>query len=58
MVQEEVEEDDLDLDDTAGEWRFEEEVAPQDAAAILEQMLADPTGVLTGEEAMNDGGWR
>lgn len=51
---EEVGADD-DLADTSGTWKFESTPSPEEAERILAQMLAEPTGVLTGDEF---GEWR
>lgn len=49
FFEEEVTEDD-DLSDTSGTWKFESAPAAADAERLLAEMIADPTGVLTGGE--------
>lgn len=51
---EEVDADD-DLSDTSGQWRFKDVPTPTEAERILAEMIADPVGVLAGDE---DDGWR
>lgn len=48
--------EDFDPDDTAGTWQFTEKVAPEDAEAILAELLGSSTG---GRVTTNgDGEWK
>ncbi len=48
-----------DLEDTTGEWKFTDQVSPEDAEAILQSFLTNPTGSFTGADlgAHDEEGW-